>query len=105
LPSNNKALLAVLNSKVVWYFLKSICVIRSGGYIEVKPQYFEQIPIPNIEAKTQTELTELTEKAIREKNNNQQADIATIETQIDQLVYKLYDLTDEEIAIIENSVK
>ncbi|MGB4832969.1 MAG: DNA methyltransferase, partial [Chitinophagales bacterium] len=46
LPSNDKALLAVLNSKVVWHFLKSICVIRSGGYIEVKPQYFEQIPIP-----------------------------------------------------------
>jgi adenine-specific DNA-methyltransferase len=46
LPSNDKALLAILNTKVVWHFLKSVCVIRSGGYIEVKPQYFEQIPIP-----------------------------------------------------------
>ena len=46
LPTNDKYLLAILNSKVVWHFLKSICVIRSGGYIEVKPQYFEQIPIP-----------------------------------------------------------
>ena len=36
-----------LNSKLVWTFLKSICVVRSGGYIEVKPQYFEQIPIPD----------------------------------------------------------
>ncbi len=47
LPVNSKALLCVLNSKVVWEFLKSICVVRSGGYIEVKPQYFEQIPVPN----------------------------------------------------------
>ena len=39
-------MLCILNSKVVWEFLKSICVVRSGGYIEVKPQYFEQIPIP-----------------------------------------------------------
>ena len=103
LPSNDKALLAVLNSKVVWHFLKSICVIRSGGYIEVKPQYFEQIPIPNIDAQTQTKLMELAEKAIQEKTNSQQADISEIENQIDQLVYLLYNLTDEEIKIIEAS--
>ena len=46
LPNSSKTLLCVLNSKVVWKFLLSICVVRSGGYIEVKPQYFEQIPIP-----------------------------------------------------------
>lgn len=46
LSSSSKTLLCVLNSKLVWEFLKSICVVRSGGYIEVKPQYFEQIPIP-----------------------------------------------------------
>ncbi len=49
LPVNNKALLAVLNSKIVWTFLTTICVVRNGGYIEVKPQYFEQIPIPPLE--------------------------------------------------------
>lgn len=46
LPTDNKALLCVLNSKVVWTFLTNICVVRNGGYIEVKPQYFEQIPVP-----------------------------------------------------------
>jgi hypothetical protein len=46
LPIKSKTLLCILNSKIVWEFLKSICVVRSGGYIEVKPQYFEQIPIP-----------------------------------------------------------
>ncbi len=47
LPSGNKVLLSILNSKITWFFLKSVCVMRSGGYIEVKPQYFEQIPIPD----------------------------------------------------------
>ena len=51
LPTNDKFLLAILNSKLVWYFLTNICVVRSGGYIEVKPQYFEQIPIPEINNK------------------------------------------------------
>jgi type I restriction-modification system DNA methylase subunit len=49
LPTDDLILLGILNSKIVWYFLKSICVVRSGGYIEVKPQYFEQIPIPDYE--------------------------------------------------------
>ncbi|RLD57743.1 MAG: hypothetical protein DRJ01_13510 [Bacteroidetes bacterium] len=48
LPTSDKFLLAILNSKLTWYFLTNICVVRSGGYIEVKPQYFEQIPIPKI---------------------------------------------------------
>ncbi|MBK9456819.1 MAG: hypothetical protein IPO24_15150 [Bacteroidetes bacterium] len=103
LPSNDKALLAVLNSKVVWHFLKSICVIRSGGYIEVKPQYFEQIPIPDIDPNMKTELFELTEKIIQAKTNNLQAEIPSLESQIDQLVYQLYNLTEEEIKIVEGN--
>jgi type I restriction-modification system DNA methylase subunit len=47
-PIANKSLLCILNSKITWFFLKSVCVVRSGGYIEVKPQYFEQIPIPKL---------------------------------------------------------
>lgn len=103
LPSNDKSLLAILNSKVVWYFLKSICVVRSGGYIEVKPQYFEQIPIPEGDFKTKATLAELAEKAIDQKSKNQQADVTSIETQINQLVYQLYGLTEEEIRIVEES--
>ncbi|WZL88760.1 DNA methyltransferase [Salinimicrobium sp. 3283s] len=56
LPVADKALLCILNSKVVWEFLKSICVVRSGGYIEIKPQYFEQIPLPIIERRQDLEL-------------------------------------------------
>ena len=63
LPVENKALLAVLNSKIVWLFLTSICVVRNGGYIEVKPQYFEQIPIPQLNNKS-TELEKLADKML-----------------------------------------
>ncbi|MBQ8221650.1 MAG: N-6 DNA methylase [Bacteroidaceae bacterium] len=49
LPTDKKALLGVLNSKLVWTFLTNICVVRNGGYIEVKPQYFEKIPVPLLE--------------------------------------------------------
>lgn len=55
LPSDNLTLLCIVNSKLIWEFLKSICVVRSGGYIEVKPQYFEQIPIPELKNEAQFE--------------------------------------------------
>jgi len=102
LPSNDKWLLAILNSRVVWYFLKSICVIRSGGYIEVKPQYFEQIPLPTIGNETKAALTAWVEKIMNEKRINPLSNITEFENQINLLVYPLYDLTAEEIKIIEN---
>ena len=72
LPTDDKFLTAILNSKLIWYFLKSICVVRSGGYVEVKPQYFEQIPIPEIPNSFKEILLENTEKIMeltREKQN------------------------------------
>jgi len=39
------------------------------------------------------------------KSINQNIDTSVIENEIDALVYKLYDLTEEKIAIIEGSVK
>ena len=59
LPANNKALLAILNSRIVWLFLTTICVVRNGGYIEVKPQYFEQIPIPPLDNEVGKELSDI----------------------------------------------
>lgn len=38
-----------------------------------------------------------------EKRQNPSADTTDLENQIDQWVYKLYDLTEEEIEIIENN--
>jgi len=42
-------------------------------------------------------------KILSTKKANPNADTSKLEKQIDELVYKLYDLTDEEIAIIENT--
>ena len=46
LSTDQKWVLGVLNSKLGWYILKSLCVVRNGGYIEVKPQFLEKFPIP-----------------------------------------------------------
>lgn len=70
LPTDKKSLVSILNSKIVWKFLTSICVVRNGGYIEVKPQYFEQIPLPDFE--NSKELDELTDKMLSLNENLQE---------------------------------
>jgi type I restriction-modification system DNA methylase subunit len=72
LPTANKTLLCLINSTVVWIFLKSICVVRSGGYIEVKPQYFEQIPIP--ELRNEDKFEELADLIIEATDSKQKID-------------------------------
>ena len=103
LPTNDKSLLGILNSKIVWYFLNSICVVRSGGFIEVKPQYFEQIPIPEITDKIKTVLIDKVDKIIAFKKSDPAADTSALEAEIDRLVYELYGLTEEEIRVVEGS--
>jgi len=48
-----------------------------------------------------SQIESLVDKIIAAKKDNPQADTTPWEKEIDQLVYKLYDLTEEEIAIIE----
>lgn len=99
LPTDDKCLLALLNSKVVWHFLKNICVIRSGGFIEVKPQYFEQIPIPGIPADEKQPFIQLVDQILEAKKQGQ--DTTALEQQVDELVYGLYGITEEERRVIE----
>ena len=172
LPTEDKFLISILNSKLVWYFLTNICVVRSGGYIEVKPQYFEQIPIPSISNEIKNNLVDLTKlimnltkecqgikrkflklltnkfeeikiskklekwyelsftdfqkELIKQKIKLSLSDesewmdffeeqvklysissqsVNDIEKQIDQMVYELYGLSEEEVRIVEESVK
>ncbi|MGB3840987.1 MAG: hypothetical protein WBL11_00885, partial [Bacteroidales bacterium] len=60
-----------------------------------------EIPIKIVPQMDQQPFIDLVDKILAAKKDNPQADTTAWENEIDQLVYKLYDLTDEEIAIIE----
>lgn len=49
----------------------------------------------------QHEIIQLVDQILTAKKTNPNADTSTLEKEIDQLVYKLYGLTDEEIAVVE----
>jgi len=102
---NNKYILGFLYSKFVLYFILKNADKTGAGDVMLNVQSFEKIPIPPITPSNQpivSQIESLVDKILAAKKDNPQADTSTWEREIDRLVYELYDLTEEEIRIIEN---
>jgi adenine-specific DNA-methyltransferase len=101
---NSNLLLAILNSKVMWFFIKNTSSEYSGGYYYFKTAYLEPFPLPKeISSETQKLLIKKVKEIYFLNVNNDSVKSQLIEKEIDNIVYQLYNLTDEEIAIVENS--
>ena len=61
----------------------------------------EVIPVPKNDKIKQHEVAQLVQRAIALKARNISADVATIESEIDHLVYQLYGLTYDEVLIVD----
>lgn len=96
-----KYLMGVMDSR---YFAKLLEVIRGGDY-HIMPEYIRNIPIPAADAKQQRQVSDLVDRILAAKKTDPDADTSALEAEIDKLVYRLYDLTPEEIAVVESSAK
>ncbi|GAA8531180.1 class I SAM-dependent DNA methyltransferase [Helicobacter pylori] len=99
-----KYITALLNSKCIYFAMRKFYM---GGGIEgeLKTNNLEKIPIPKITPQNQKLADKITDgaKAILEaKEKDPKANTQKLEKEIDALVYQLYNLTDEEIKIIED---
>ncbi len=117
--SDDLYLLGILNSKVSRFLLENISDRVQGGFYRLKIIYVRQIPIPTIHLSGPKDrvghdrMVELvngmlllhkqfsTAKTSHDKTSIQRQINAT-DQQIDQLVYELYGLTEEEIKIVED---
>ena len=94
---------AFCNSKLFMFiyelFFKALRM--SGGYYQFQAPQLRVIPLKEISKPKQRPFVELVRKIVMTKKRDPNADTSTLECQIDQMVYKLYDLTPEEIAIVE----
>jgi len=90
--SDNKFLLAVLNSKLADFYIRLLGVTRNGGYLEYKPMFVGLLPVPcfQIGSEAYGQMEVLLD----------QAD----EARIDQLIYSIYGLSEEEILCIESEI-
>ncbi|GAA6807910.1 hypothetical protein HpBTM53_04440 [Helicobacter pylori] len=99
-------ILGVLNSKLMTYFYKKkfFPTHMQGGAFGFDTLSVETLPIPQITKSNQPTADKITDcaKAILEaKEKDPKANTQELEKEIDALVYQLYNLTDEEIKIIE----
>ena len=90
--------LGILNSKLFFFLFKSILPKLRGDFYEPSYVYFKDFPIVEKES---SEIDILTRSCLSLKKQNPSSDTTELENRIDQLVYKLYDLTEEEIEIVE----
>lgn len=94
---STKYVLGVINSKLInWYFMQ----FQSEG-LHCYPDDAKQFPIAKASQEQQQSIIYLVDKILVAKKANSYADTTTLEKEIDQIVYDLYGLTPEEIAVIE----
>jgi type I restriction-modification system DNA methylase subunit len=108
-------LLGILNSRVALFFFRTVCAgLESRGevYLRFFGQYLETFPVPDFGSRRH----ELERLVIEMLDSRKQAAAAVtdkdrtyyenkceaLDAQIDRLVYELYGLTEDEIAIVEN---
>jgi hypothetical protein len=101
---NLKYLEGIINSLLIeWYARKSAHQLGFNG-LYLSGTFMEKLPIPPIPSTSEpivSHIELLVDNILDAKNDSPQADTSEWEKEIDQLVYKLYELTDEEIAIVE----
>ncbi|EQC2324939.1 class I SAM-dependent DNA methyltransferase [Campylobacter coli] len=99
-----KYLLAILNSRLIVYYMQYISSHLGQGAFRWIRQYIEKLPIPKINSKNEKladELINLVDEILKAKEQDKNANTQELENKINSLVYKLYNLTEEEIKIIE----
>lgn len=98
-----KYLCALLNSALITWLMTKNALTSGAGAVRWMKFTVERIPIPIIPYTQQQSFTRLVDSILDAKDTDLQADTHQQETELDQLVYQLYGLTDDEVAVIGSS--
>ncbi|EAI1296227.1 class I SAM-dependent DNA methyltransferase [Campylobacter jejuni] len=100
---NVKYLTAILNSKLIAFWLKHKGKMQGNNY-QIDKEPLLNIPIVDTNSKNEKladELINLVDEILKAKEQDKNANTQELENKINSIVYKLYNLTEEEIKIIE----
>ncbi|EDO6615813.1 class I SAM-dependent DNA methyltransferase [Campylobacter coli] len=100
---NVKYLTAILNSKLIAFWLKHKGKMQGNNY-QIDKEPLLNIPIVDTNSKNKKladELINLVDEILKAKEQDKNANTQELENKINSLVYKLYNLTEDEIKIIE----
>jgi len=119
-PLKPEYVLGLLNSRLLFWRLRTLSNVFRGGWITCTKQYFGELPIRVLDLSKPADrlrhermvllveqMLDLNRRLPTVRTPQEkialERQIAATDTQIDQLVYDLYGLTDEEVRIVESA--
>lgn len=100
--TNLKLICALLNSRLLNFFYRATSLEAGRVMPQTDIEALDDLPV-KFDQGIEIGIGALAEKIIAAKNSGPEADTTALEHEIDQLVYNLYGLTPEEIAIVESA--
>ena len=97
-------LCSVLNSNLVTWYVRSTALTTGMGVLQWKRFVVEQIPIPVLSSAEQRPFVDATHSILKALDADPEADISTLEAEMNRLVYDLYDLSNDEIRLVEGGI-
>ncbi|MBA6153948.1 type IIG restriction enzyme/methyltransferase [Gelidibacter maritimus] len=95
--------LSILNSRLYGFYFRNYFSEDDALFPKIKVNELKSLPIIVLPENHQVRFKEKVVEIISLKNEDPQAETESLEREVDQMVYELYGLTQEEIAIVENS--
>ena len=99
---NKLVILGILNSKLMSHFYakKYFALHMQGGAFGFDTTSIKNLPIPQIDSTTEARFVKIVQEILESKKQGK--DTQELESKIDSLVYKLYNLSDDEITTIDS---
>jgi hypothetical protein len=99
-----KYILALLNSRLLDFYYKTTSLEQGRTMAQIDIDIIENLPIPHVSDGNEEpikHIEKLVDKILAAKAVDHKADTSALERQIDNLVYRLYNLTYDEVKVIE----
>ena len=98
---DGRYIVAILNSKLLSFYFVNKFSERDQVFPKAKIGQCRQLPIKSISLKEQQPFIEKVNQILQKKQQDPTSDTSTVEAEIDEMVYDLYGLTEEERVIVE----
>jgi hypothetical protein len=99
-------LLAIANSKLLWWFLIQTGDTLQGDARRLKTNYLNPFPIPRLVSNdVENKIASKVNQILTQKQQDPAADTSQLEQEIDVMVYHLYNLTYEEVLIVDKDFR
>ena len=102
IPIRSFYLLGILNSKVSEFVMGQLSPAVQRGYMEFREIYVGQLPIPNASPSERQAIERLVQRLLALRGEG--AEVEALERELNERVYRVFGLTEDEIALIEKSL-